>query len=66
MLLTVAQVEAALQLGRTRTYELLRSGAIPVLRVGRLIRVSRLALEEWVAQSEERPAPAASPPETIA
>jgi len=53
MLLTVAQVEAALQLGRTRTYELLRSGEIPVRRVGRLIRVSRLALEEWVAQSGE-------------
>jgi excisionase family DNA binding protein len=53
MLLTVAQVEAALQLGRTRTYELLRSGEIPVRRVGRLIRVSRLALEEWVAQSSE-------------
>jgi excisionase family DNA binding protein len=50
MLLTVPQVEAALQLGRTRTYELLRSGEIPVLRVGRLIRVSRLALEQWVAQ----------------
>jgi excisionase family DNA binding protein len=53
MLLTAAQVEAALQLGRTRTYELLRSGEIPVRRVGRLIRVSRLALEEWVAQSEQ-------------
>ena len=55
MLLTVAQVEAALQLGRTRTYELLRSGEIPVRRVGRLIRVSRLALEEWVAQGAEPP-----------
>ncbi len=53
MLLTVIQVEAALQLGRTRTYELLRSGEIPVRRVGRLIRVSRLALEEWVAQGEQ-------------
>lgn len=50
MLLTVAQVEAALQLGRTRTYELLRSRKIPV-RVGRLIRVSRPALDAWIAQS---------------
>jgi len=48
MLLTVRQVEAALQLGRTRTYELLRSGQLPMLRVGRLIRVSRVALEEWI------------------
>ena len=50
MLLTVRQVEAALQLGRTRTYELLRSGQLPMLRVGRLIRVSRIALEEWIAK----------------
>jgi excisionase family DNA binding protein len=50
MLLTVRQVETALQLGRTRTYELLRSGQLPMLRVGRLIRVSRVALEEWIAQ----------------
>ncbi|PZR83454.1 MAG: hypothetical protein DLM65_01945 [Candidatus Aeolococcus gillhamiae] len=50
LLLTVRQVEAALQLGRTRTYELLRSGQLPTLRVGRLIRVSRVALEEWIAR----------------
>jgi excisionase family DNA binding protein len=54
MLLTVRQVEAALQLGRTRTYELLRSGEIPVRRIGRLIRVSRSALEEWIAQTSGR------------
>ena len=50
MLLTVRQVEAALQLGRTRTYELLRSGQLPMLRLGRLMRVSRVALEDWIAQ----------------
>lgn len=51
MLLTVPQVEAALQLGRTRTYELLRSGRLPVLRFGRVIRVPRAALEVWVAEN---------------
>jgi excisionase family DNA binding protein len=55
MLLTVRQVEAALQLGRTRTYELLRSGQLPALRVGRLIRVSRVALEEWIARQVAAP-----------
>lgn len=50
LVLTVAQLEDALQLGRTRTYELIRSGEIPVLRVGRLIRVSRAALEQWIAE----------------
>ena len=48
MLLTVRDVEAELQLGRTRTYELLRSGSVPVIRVGRALRVPRDALLRWV------------------
>lgn len=48
LLLTVRDVEAELQLGRTRTYELVRSGALPVLRVGRSIRVPREALLRWI------------------
>jgi excisionase family DNA binding protein len=48
MLLTVRDVEVELQLGRTRTYELLRSGEIPVIRVGRVLRVSRDALRRWI------------------
>jgi len=48
MLLTVRDVEAELQLGRTRTYELLRSGEIPVIRVGRVLRVPRDALRRWI------------------
>jgi excisionase family DNA binding protein len=48
LLLTAKEVEATLHLGRTRTYALLRSGELPVLRVGRAIRVPRIALERWV------------------
>jgi len=48
MLLTARDVEAELQLGRTRTYELLRSGEIPVIRVGRVLRVPRDALRRWI------------------
>lgn len=50
MLLTVRDVEAELQLGRTRTYELLRSGSLPVIRVGRAVRVPRDALRRWVEE----------------
>jgi excisionase family DNA binding protein len=53
MLLTVRDVEAELQLGRTRTYELLRSGSIPVIRVGRALRVPRDALRRWVDEETE-------------
>ncbi len=48
LLLTVRDVEAELQLGRTRTYELVRSGELPVVRVGRAVRVPRHALERWI------------------
>jgi excisionase family DNA binding protein len=48
MLLTVRDVEAELQLGRTRTYELIRSGQIPVIRLGRSVRIPRDALRCWI------------------
>lgn len=51
MLLTVRDVEAELQLGRTRTYELLRSGVIPVVRVGRVLRVPRDGLRRWIHEN---------------
>ncbi len=48
LLLTVRDVERQLQLGRTRTYELLRCGEIPVIRIGRVVRVPRDALRQWI------------------
>jgi len=51
MLLTVRDVEAELQLGRTRTYELIRSGQIPVIRLGRSVRVPREALRRWIDET---------------
>jgi len=48
MLLTVKDLEEELQLGRTRTYELVRSGDLPVIRIGRAVRIPREALRQWV------------------
>lgn len=48
MLLTVKDLEIELQLGRTRTYELVRSGVIPTIRIGRSVRIPREALRRWV------------------
>jgi excisionase family DNA binding protein len=45
----VKDLEEELQLGRTRTYELVRSGALPVIRIGRAVRIPREALRQWVA-----------------
>lgn len=43
-IMTVSEVSAFLRLGRSVTYELLRQGVIPNVRLGKQIRVSRTAL----------------------
>lgn len=54
LLLTVAEVERELRLGRTRVYQLLRAGQIPHVRVGeRAIRVTREDLHRWI-ESRQR------------
>lgn len=41
LVLTVSETARLLRLGRTQTYELIRSGAIPSIRLGRAIRIPR-------------------------
>jgi len=56
LLLTINQVAALLNLGRTKTYEIVRSGKIKSLKVGsrRLIRPEEV--EKYVAEvSESQP-----------
>ncbi len=50
LLLRAEQVARALGLGRSKTYELMAAGQLPVVRIGRSVRVPREALEEWVRQ----------------
>lgn len=45
-----------LGLGRSRTYALIKSGALPSLRIDRSIRVSRRQLEAWIEREIERQA----------
>jgi len=48
------EVAAALSIGRSRTYEMLATGQIPSIRIGRSIRVPVDLFEKWV---EERVRP---------
>ena len=48
--LTPRQVMAYLQLGRDSVYQLLSSGALPSVRIGRTYRVPRRSLEQWLEQ----------------
>jgi excisionase family DNA binding protein len=49
-LLTVQEAADFLRVTQARAYQLLRSGMIPEVRIGRQIRISENALHEWVAR----------------
>jgi len=48
MMPTADEVAATLRLGRSTTYQLIATGELLVVRIGRAIRVPRAALEVWV------------------
>jgi excisionase family DNA binding protein len=52
LLATVPEACEALGIGRSKLYELMASQAIPVVRIGRAVRISRQALANFVAQLE--------------
>ncbi len=52
--LTTSEVASMLGLGRTRTYELLRS-EIPSYRIGRIIRVHKNDIETWLQTNKVTP-----------
>lgn len=47
-MLTPAEVASALKLGRTTTYELLRTGAINSIKIGRKIIVPKKYLDDFI------------------
>jgi excisionase family DNA binding protein len=48
LLLRAEEVGHLLGIGRSKVYELIAVGELPVVRVGRSLRVNRLALERWI------------------
>lgn len=57
VLLTVEEAAAMLRIGRNTAYELIARGELPHVRLGRLIRVPRHALERWIEEAARMPAP---------
>jgi excisionase family DNA binding protein len=58
ILLRAEQVALALGLGRSKVYELMQRGELPVVRIGRSVRVPAAALGEWVRRQTREPADA--------
>ena len=48
LLLRAGEVAKLLGLGRSTVFALLAAGELPVVRIGRSVRVPRVALERWV------------------
>lgn len=52
LLYRIPQVAQLLALGRSTVYELIQRGDLPVVRVGRAVRVRAADLNEWVRTQE--------------
>ena len=48
--ISVWELAKMLKIGRNTTYELIRSGSIPSVRIGRQIRVSKQAVIEYLSR----------------
>ena len=52
-LLRVEEVARVLGIGRTKAFEMVARRELPVIRIGRLVRVPRAALDAWIADRTE-------------
>lgn len=59
LLLTPEEAAACIGIGRTRIFELIRTGHIDSVRIGRSRRVSREALVEYISRLPRSGSPAA-------
>jgi excisionase family DNA binding protein len=55
-LLRVEEAARILGIGRTKAFEMIARRELPVIRMGRLVRVPRAALDAWIAERTERAA----------
>lgn len=53
-LLDSRQVAALLGIGRTKAFELMARNQLPVVRIGRCVRVPSKELEAWIAEETTR------------
>lgn len=49
---SVDEIRSILNIGRRKAYELCNSGCFKIVRVGRIIRISKLSFDEWLDNTE--------------
>lgn len=55
LVLSVAEAAHLLGVGRNHLYDMVAAGEIPHVRFGRLIKIPRASLEEWLATQAVAP-----------
>lgn len=55
LLLTVPEAARLLRISRGLAYELIAEGKLPAVRLGRVIRVPRHSLEQWIGRQAGLP-----------
>ena len=53
LLLTIPEAAASLRLSRAKVYRLIYFEGLPVVHFGRSVRVSVIALQEWIERREK-------------
>lgn len=48
--LTIREIQKELAIGRTKAWQLVASGAVPAVKIGRSVRVNRRDFEDWLAR----------------
>lgn len=54
LVLDVNEVAALLGVGRSFVYHLINTGQLPIVKLGRLTRIPKAAIEDFVAASSSR------------
>jgi len=54
LLLRVPEAAEQLGIGRTKIYELISTGELPTIHIGRAVRISVSALQKWVEEREQQ------------
>ena len=53
LLLTIPEVAARLNIGRTKVYTLIKQDGLPVVKLGAVTRVPLASLQRWLEQREQ-------------
>ena len=55
--ISLNELQEILAIGRTKAYDLVTSGDLPAVRIGRIIRISKQDLTKWLAQQKYQNVP---------